>query len=40
MKVKAEDIKEQERKLNMAKHDFNTQRKDVETIFKDIGYEE
>jgi hypothetical protein len=40
MKVKSEDIKEQERRLDMAKHDFNMQLKDVETIFKDIGYED
>lgn len=39
MKVKADDIKEQERKLEMAKHDFNTQLKDVEIILKDIGFE-
>jgi len=40
MKVRAEDIKEQERRLDMAKHDFNTQRKDVELILQDIGIEE
>ena len=36
MKMKAEAIKEQERKLNMAKHDLKIQKKDVEGILKDI----
>lgn len=40
MKVKSDDIKEQERRLDMAKHDFNMQAKDVEAILKDIGLEE
>jgi hypothetical protein len=40
MKIKADNIKEQERKLLMNKHDFKMQSKDVESILKDIVVEE